>query len=272
MSPKRIFFPRGRGRSFHVEGPNQKSILLFHAHSTIRVILGREKAQEWKRAENKRPHQPIGNEDNLAFPPEWPGRRVPSWRWHKCSALVVRVVGPWPSIRVSVFGLTEFSDRWFALCIRSWSLKTLRDVCRTISEVGYDFTEVISVFCVLASLFLCLLVCLSLLFTCRNRGPPYVGKAQKPQEQCYPFIPGCTVFLTFTQMLIHATAHGGCTNSNSKTLLYKNCSLGSLKNLNEWASETLHMPIFTQNIACSQHQMHTSLSYTLWAYNQQIRQ
>ena len=46
MSPKRIFFPRGRARSFHVEGPNQKSILLFHAHSTIRVILGREKARE----------------------------------------------------------------------------------------------------------------------------------------------------------------------------------------------------------------------------------
>ena len=58
---------------------------------------------------------------------------------------------------------------------------------------------------------------------------PYLGKAQQSQEQRYnPYIPnsvcgifecransGCQSvgFLTCTQMLMHAIAHGGCTNT-----------------------------------------------------------
>ena len=81
--------------------------------------------------------------------------------------------------------------------------------------------------------------------------------------------------------------------SNSKTLFYKDCSLGLVKNLttspckatdeyiqnyrhhlytyrHEWVSETLYMKMSTQYIACSQRQMHTCI-FTIQLYFMSIQ-
>ena len=63
---------------------------------------------------------------------------------------------------------------------------------------------------------------------------PYPGKAQQPQEQRYPFLPVCVVFLcvqtmvygcqnleylTCTQILMNAIAHGGGTDTVRESAL-----------------------------------------------------
>ena len=64
--------------------------------------------------------------------------------------------------------------------------------------------------------------------SCWKFRSPYLGKAQQPQEQRYPFLSVCAVFfhvsrqcyccqrlgfLTCTQTLMHAITHGGCTDT-----------------------------------------------------------
>ena len=64
-------------------------------------------------------------------------------------------------------------------------------------------------------------------------GWPHPGKAQQLQKQCYPFLSACGVFscvqtmlwlpvfgfLTCAQMLMHATAHGGCRDTVGESAL-----------------------------------------------------
>ena len=68
---------------------------------------------------------------------------------------------------------------------------------------------------------------------CWKFGSPYLGKAQQPQELRYPFLSVCVVlpcvrqwcgwqclrFLTCTQTLMHAIAHGGCTDTVRESAL-----------------------------------------------------
>ena len=75
---------------------------------------------------------------------------------------------------------------------------------------------------------------------CGKFASPYLGKALKPQEQRYPFLSAYVVFfcvqtmvwlpvfgdfffffffLTCTQMLMHAIAHGGCTDTVRQSAL-----------------------------------------------------
>ena len=71
------------------------------------------------------------------------------------------------------------------------------------------------------------------IFPCRTLWSPYMGKAQQPQVQRYPFLSVCVVFrvsrrwygcqclgfLTCTQMLMQAIAHGGCTDTVRESAL-----------------------------------------------------
>ena len=55
--------------------------------------------------------------------------------------------------------------------------------------------------------------------------PTHIIKAQQPKEQRYPFLSVCAVFscvqtcLTWAQILMHAIAHGGCTDTVRESAL-----------------------------------------------------
>ena len=77
---------------------------------------------------------------------------------------------------------------------------------------------------------------------CRKIRSPYLGKAQQPQEQRYLFLLGCAVFLcpdngtaasawdflTCAQMLMHAIAHGGCTDTVRESAQEVDCEKSPL--------------------------------------------
>ena len=69
---------------------------------------------------------------------------------------------------------------------------------------------------------------------CGRFGWPYLGKAQQPQKQRYPFLSVCaycpvskhdmaTGFSTCAQTLMHAIAHEGCVSSESGRLQKSPC-------------------------------------------------
>ena len=72
--------------------------------------------------------------------------------------------------------------------------------------------------CVRACVHVCVCVCVYFIVPCGKFGSPYLGKAQQPQEQRYPFLVVCQNngmaanvwdLVTCAQMLMHEIAHGG---------------------------------------------------------------
>ena len=80
-----------------------------------------------------------------------------------------------------------------------------------------------------------------LIVPCGKFKVPYLGTAQQPQEQRYPLLSVCAVFflskqrygcqglgfLRRTQMLMHATAHGGCVDAVRETALEPDTAIHS---------------------------------------------
>ena len=80
-----------------------------------------------------------------------------------------------------------------------------------------------------------------LIVPCGKFKVPYLGTAQQPQEQRYPLLSVCAVFflskqrygcqglgfLRRTQMLMHATAHGGCVDAVRETALEADTAIHS---------------------------------------------
>ena len=88
--------------------------------------------------------------------------------------------------------------------------------------------------CVYACVCVCVCACvLYFIVFCRKFRSLYLGMSQKLQKQCYPFLSVCTVFLcvqcqyltflTCSQMLMHMTAHSGCTNTVREFALKADC-------------------------------------------------
>ena len=127
----------------------------------------------------------------------------------------------------------------------------------------------------------CCFVFKYLIDPCGKFGSRYLGKAQQPQEQRYPFLSACVRacvracvcvcvcsisvgFLTCAQMMMHAIAHGGCMESVRESAL----QVWEKKPLPHWELE----PASVFRLACQSAAVPNKLSPPLeWLGTQNAR-